>query len=197
MKAFIHPAELSLSKAVADIEAHFALVGYARYLKVLELIAAEAGGNDGRHAVTLSWDAWAVSLSGEPDVLTEFFAFCQDHGVFDVEDDGEKATVTCSDLMLNGAEPSPGPRPTEQTLFTDSDQWVEWFIEELAYPPKIARKADNVRMFRRWCASNVTVGEMCAAVQKTIEAGTGLGTPALHGHLQALRAQRLKEASEW
>lgn len=196
MKAFVHPASMSASKAVVDIEAHFALVGYARYLKVLELVADEADGSDARRAVTLSWDAWAASLAGEQDVLAEFFAFCHEHGVFEVEDDGERATVACLDLVLSRTESAPVP-PRDETLFTHHDQWVAWFIDDLSFPPKMANSPDNIRMFRRWCASNVTVGEMSAAVQKTIEAGTGLGAPALHGHLQALRAQRIKEANEW
>ncbi|MCO7217095.1 hypothetical protein [Halomonas sp. OfavH-34-E] len=197
MKAFIHHAELSASKAVADIEAHFALIGYARYLKVLELVAAEAGGDDTRRKVTLSWDAWAASLAGEQEVLAEFFAFCHDHGALSVEDDGERVTVECDGLDLcRGMRAVPEPAG-DQTLFTHHDQWVAWFIDDLSYSPKLANQPDNLRMFRRWCASNVTVGEMTAAVQRTIEAGTGLGTPALHGHLQALRAQRIKEANEW
>lgn len=179
--------------ASAAIEQHFALVGFARYVKALALVASE--GKQGR--VALSWEAWAVALAAQPEALSEFFNYCQEHGVFTVEDDGEQVALGCPALAQVASDEAAPVAKASPLLFTHSDEWVAWFKEEMAYPPKIANRAENVRVFRRWCASNVTVEEMNTAVQLTIKAGTGLGTPALHGHLQALRAQRIKEANEW
>lgn len=179
--------------ASAAVEQHFALVGFARYVKALALIAG--AGDAGR--VSLSWEAWAASLAAQPEVVSEFFNYCQEQGVFTVDDDGEQVALGCPSLVQVASDDPATPAVESPLLFTHSDQWVAWFIEEIAYPTKIANRADNVRMFRRWCASNVTVHEMNTAVQLTIKAGTGLGTSALHGHLQALRAQRIKEANEW
>lgn len=196
MSAFVHSAELSASPAVKAIEANFALVGYARYLKVLEILAGAAEGDDSRRSAAMTWDGWAAALAAQHDALSEFFAFCHEQGAFAVEDDGEQVTVSCDALALYRQAPASPETPGDLTLFTTPEQWAEWFIEDLSYPPKLAHRPENLRMFRRWCASNVTVGEMCAAIQKTIEAGTGLGTAALHGYLQALRAQRIKEANQ-
>lgn len=187
------PCGALASDASATVEQHFALVGFARYVKALALIAN--AGDAGR--VSLSWEAWGASLAAQPEALSEFFNYCQEQGVFTVDDDGEQVTLGCPSLLqVSSREPVTTAVESPQ-LFAHPDEWVTWFIEEMAYPPKIANRADNVRMFRRWCASNVTVHEMNTAVQLTIKAGTGLGTSALHGHLQALRAQRIKEANEW
>lgn len=192
MTPVIPCASLACDAATA-IEQHFSLVGFARYVKVLSLVASAGDGG----GVTLSWEAWAASLAAQPEALSEFFNYCQEQGVFTVEDDGEQVALGCPSLLQEVSSEPAKPSVATPLLFTHPDEWVSWFIEEMAYPPKIANRADNVRMFRRWCASNVTVDEMNTAVQLTIKAGTGLGTPALHGHLQALRAQRIKEANEW
>lgn len=185
------PSHALSSDAATTVEQQFSLVGFARYVKVLALMAS--AGSDGR--VSLSFEAWAAALAAQPEALSVFFNYCQERGVFTIEDDGELMTLSCQALVQ--APEAPAPTVVETPLFTHAEQWAAWFVEEMAYPPAVANRAENQRMFRRWCASNVTVSEMNAAVQLTIKAGTGLGTPALHGHLHALRAQRIKEANEW
>lgn len=187
------PCDALSSDHARAVEQHFALLGFARYVKVLALLASE--GQSGR--VVLSWEAWAALLAAQPEPLSEFFSVCQAQGVFTVEDDGEQVAVECPALVREVPSEATTPDVASPLLFTHAEQWTAWFVEEMAYPPKIANRADNQRMFRRWCASNVTVEEMNTAVQITIKAGTGLGTAALHGHLQALRARRIKEANEW
>ncbi|MEQ5770029.1 hypothetical protein NFH98_20875 [Halomonas sp. H33-56] len=193
MTAFVHAATLSETEAVAAIESHFALVGYARYLKALEVIAAEGEAR----AATLSWDGWAAALAGDQERLAEFFAFCAEWGALTFEDDGERVTVGCPELTLPRDPREVLPPPDEQTLYTTSEQWAAWFEQELSFPPAMAKDPKALRMFRRWCASNVTVGEMNAAVQRAVADNTGMNPAALHRQLQALRRQRLEDATTW
>ena len=189
MSAFVHPAGLAGSDALAPLLSEFALAGYARYMLLLEVLAADAG------AVRMSYDAWAAELSSDDESVREFMAFCEDQGLLAVEDDGECLSV-CSLVMERYDPDQAAPTPTDETLYTTPEQWAAWFVNDLSYPPKVAKDPETLRFFARWCASRVTVGDMGAAVQRSIDQGTGLGVVALHGHLSALRNQRLKEATQ-
>lgn len=193
MTAFVHAADLSSSEAVAAIQSRFALVGYARFVKTLEAIAAEGE----TRAAAMAWDAWEATLAGQQDQLAEFFAFCSELGVLSFEDDGEVVTVGCAELALPRDPSDVPPPPSDQTLYTTAEQWAEWFVLELSFPPVMARDQEALRLFRRWCASNVTVGEMNAAVEASIASGAGPNPKALHGYLQAQRRQRLEDATQW
>ena len=189
MKAFVHPADLSQTEHVAAIEAGFALVGYARYVKVLELLA---GADD--HQVTMDWPGWAAQLAAQHDQAVEFLTFCDARGALVLEEQGEAVTLRCADLVPYSVAP-PTPMPSDDTLFTTPEQWAEWFIADLSYPPSIAHEPEHLRQFARWCASRVTVGDMSEAVQVSIAKAEGLNIAALHRQLSALRKQRLEEAA--
>lgn len=189
MSAFVYPAGLSHSEGVAAVSSAFALAGFARYVLLLEVLAADAG------AVRMSYDAWAAELYSDDEVVREFMAFCQEQGLLAVEDDGECLSVYSP--VLERFDPAQAvPAPTDDTLYTNAEQWAAWFVNDLSYPPKVANDPETLRFFARWCASRVTVGDMGAAVQRSIDQGTGLCVEALHQHLSALRNQRLKEASQ-
>lgn len=189
MSAFIHPARLAQSEGVAAVSRAFALAGYARYVLLLEVLAADDG------PVRMSYDAWAAELHSDDESVREFMAFCAEQELLGVEDDGECLSVYSP--TLERFDPTQAaPTPTDETLYTTPEQWAAWFVSDLSYPPKTANNPDTLRYFARWCASRVTVGDMGAAVQASIDQGTGLGVSALHGHLSALRAKRLKEASQ-
>lgn len=192
MSAFIHAANLSATEVVKKIEAEFALVGYARFIKTLELVAGQ-GSESG--TLTLSWSAWEAALAGDQESLAEFFAFCANAGAFEMEDAGDTVVIRCPTLE----RPASGitSPATDSTLFTEPAQWAEWFIEDLSWPPAMANDPNNLRLFRHWCASNVTVGDMCAAIQVAIKENTGMSAGALHKQLRALRQRRIEEANKW
>ncbi|WP_417788201.1 hypothetical protein [Stutzerimonas xanthomarina] len=188
MNAFVHPAGLAQSARVAAIGEQYGLIGYARYLLVLETLAADPA------PVSLSYEAWGDLMQADDDSAREFLAFYQAQGLLVVEDDGRTLTVHSPDLQR--VDPDAAQAPTDDTLYTHPEQWASWFINDLAYPPKNANSPENRRYFARWCASRVTVGDMSAAVELAIEQGSGVAVAALHQHLQALRNKRLKEAAE-
>lgn len=191
MSAFIHPAGLSRSEPVAAVCEAFALAGYARYVLLLEVLAADD------KPVRMSYDAWAAELSSDDESVREFMAFCDEKGLLAVEDDGECLSVFSPVLQrFDPAQAAPAPTPTDETLYTTAEQWAAWFVNDLSYPPAVANDPETLRYFARWCASRVTVGDMGAAVQRSIDQGTGLGVVALHSHLSALRAKRLQEATQ-
>lgn len=189
MSAFVHPAGLARSEGVAAVAGAFALAGYARYVLLLELLAADDA------PVRMSYDAWAAELSSDDEAVREFMAFCAEQGLLAVEDDGECLSVY-SPVMQRFDPAQAAPTPTDETLYTTAEQWAAWFIDDLNYPTELANSPDSMRFFARWCASRVTVGDMGAAVQRSIDQNTGLGVEALHQHLSALRAKRLQEASQ-
>lgn len=189
MSAFIHPAGLAKTEGVAAVAQAWALAGYARYVLLLEVLAASTG------PVVMSYDAWAAELYSDDEVVREFINFCADQSLLAVEDDGETLSVFSSALeRVTPAQAAPAPG--DETLFTRHEQWAAWFVDDLSYPKKTADSADCGRYFARWCASRVTVGDMSEAVQAAISDGSGVGVSALHKHLQALRAKRIKEANE-
>lgn len=189
MSAFVHDSTFSQSEGVAAVMQEFALAGYARYVLLQEALAAESG------PVAMSADAWAAVLYSDDESVIELLQFCQSQGLLVIEDDGE--TLSVYSPVIERYDPSQIPQaPTNDTLFTRHEQWADWFINDMAYPPKIANNADCRRYFARWCASRVTVGDMCEAVNVATAQGSGVDVVTLHKHLQALRAQRLKEATE-
>lgn len=156
---------------------------------LLEVLAASTG------PVVMSYDAWAAELYSDDEVVREFINFCADQSLLAVEDDGETLSVFSSALeRVTPAQAAPAPG--DETLFTRHEQWAAWFVDDLNYPPDMANSRDSMRYFARWCASRVTVGDMSEAVQAAISDGSGVGVSALHKHLQALRAKRIKEANE-
>ena len=189
MSAFVHPAGLASSDALAPLLSEYALAGYARYMLLLEVLAADD------KPVRMSYDAWAAELSSDDESVREFLAFCAEQALLVVDDDGECLSVYSPTLERFDPDQA-APAPTDETLYTTPEQWAAWFVNDLSYPPKTANDPETLRYFARWCASRVTVGDMGAAVQASIDQGTGLGVSALHGHLSALRAKRLKEASQ-
>ena len=186
MSAFVHPAGLAQSEGVATVAAEYGLIGYARYLLVLEALAATPG------PVAKTYVAWGDLMQADDDSAREFMAFYQAQGLLIVEDDGESLTVHCPTLE----RVDPAQAPTDDTLYHRPEQWAAWFINDLAYPPQVANHPGNLRYFARWCVSRVTVGEMSAAVEAALGQGDAATVTVLHDILQAHRAQRLREAVE-
>jgi len=186
MSAFVHPAGLAHSEGVSAIAAEYGLIGYARYLLVLETLAAATG------PVRKTYVEWGDLMEADDDSAREFMAFYQEQGLVIVEDDGEALTVHCPTLE----RVDPAQAPTDDTLYHCAEQWAGWFINDLAYPPHVANHPDNLRYFARWCVSRVTVGEMSAAVDAALSQGSAPTVIDLHDHLQAHRAKKLKEAVE-
>ncbi|MNO06813.1 hypothetical protein D3C81_2287580 [compost metagenome] len=61
-------------------------------------------------------------------------------------------------------------------------------------PRQVTSDPYTQQLFRRWCASNVTVTEMLQACELASQAPPDLSPTALHRHLQTVRRLRLEQA---
>lgn len=86
------------------------------------------------------------------------------------------------------------PTAVDPQLFNKACQWAAWCVAELGMPPDLTKDPYTQQLFRRWCASNVTVLEMHDAVQAAIAKQSSLSPSALHDELQLIRRQRLEKA---
>ena len=79
-------------------------------------------------------------------------------------------------------------------LFTAADQWVFWCETELNMRREVTGDPNNQGLFRRWCASNVTVTEMLQACEEAAPTNPQLTPSVLHAQLQTVRRARLEKA---
>ncbi len=187
---FKHMASLSESPFVLNLEAEFGLVGFARYVKVMEQ-CAKAGTNQIAH----SWLEWEQVLSGKREALGAFFDFCHRHGGLVVESGDDAVTVEVVDLSLSGTPGNPPHVFPPNTLFTFSDQWANWLVEAANLSQRMINAKGSDRVFRRWLASNVSVGEVLDVLETAKEqdqAVESLG--ALHELIAKYRKRKLQDA---
>jgi len=188
MPALNLPANFSASAIVVRVEKRYGLAGYARLVKLIELLGVNdraAGG-----VVPLSMSDWLDALQASPDELHEFLGFLSKAGWLNYSvghDPGAPLVVEfhAADDFLPDAAP---------ILFTDPAQWVFWCETELNMPPRVSGDPYSQGLFRRWCASNVTVTEMQLACEAATKGQPDLSPSALHRHLQAVRLARLEQA---
>lgn len=171
--------------AAASVERSFGLDGYARMVKLLELLAGydpEAAG-----VLKMTTAAWCEWLSASPGELRQLLDHLSRTGWLTCNHDDGSITVD----LLKADDYLPGPAPV---LFADPGQWVFWCETELNMPRHVTGDPHVLQLFRRWCASNVTVTEMLQAVELASHGQPDLSPTSLHRHLQAVRRQRLDQA---
>jgi len=86
-------------------------------------------------------------------------------------------------------------KPAHLTLMPNAAAWAAWCESELAMPGWLQSDPHTQALFRRWCASHVTVGEATEAVLLATAAGD-LSPATLHHHLASLRKQALHKANQ-
>lgn len=187
---FKHMADLSAVPFVQNLESEFGLVGFARYVKVMEQ-CTKAGTRQACH----SWLEWEQVLSGKRETLGPFFDFCHRHGglVVDMNDERVKAAVV--NLSLSDGVSVPSQIFPPNTLFTLIEQWANWLVEAANLPQQMVNVKGSDRVFRRWLASNVSVGEVLDVLKTAKEqdqAVESLG--ALHELIAKYRKRKLQDA---
>lgn len=179
------PAGLSAAGPAASLERAFGLPGYARLVKLLELLAGHEHAAAG--VLTMTAAAWCEWLSASPGELRQFLEHLGRSGWLRYSQDDGSITVD----LLKADDFLPGPAIV---LFTDPAQWVFWCETELNMPRHVSSDPYTQQLFRRWCASNVTVTEMLQASELAMQGQPDLSPAALHRHLQAVRGLRLEQA---
>ena len=79
-------------------------------------------------------------------------------------------------------------------LLTHAGQWSFWCETELNMRRELVADPNSQALFRRWCASNVTVTEMLQACEEAAPAHPVLTPNILHAQLQLVRRARLERA---
>ena len=107
-------------------------------------------------------------------------------------------------LTMEQAEEPGAPLRVTLTTFAEflpplelpkiADQWRQWFEAELSMPPLLGKDPYTQDLFRRWCATNVTIAEMEQAIDLARNANTGPSPAALHEFLKTVRNTKIERA---
>jgi len=184
------PADFSALPVVLKVEQKFGIAGYARMIKLLELLAVSPVRHTG--VIELSESDWQEALQLGPALLSPFLSYLSRADWLSVEQSVEQGSllrVTVIDFFpFLPAADAPG-------LFTTPEQWCAWCAHELGMPPAVGTDPQSTRMFRRWCATNVTVVEVEAAIELAVRASEPPVLVNLHKHLKTVRTTKIEQAS--
>jgi hypothetical protein len=180
--------DFSAQPVARKVEQRFGLAGFARVVKILELLACSPDAVAGIVAMPAS--DWLDAMQCGRHELDEFLRFLQAAGWLSAEqaEPGVPLVVTVTNaaaFLPDAADPQ---------LFTRSEQWRDWCSVELTFPAWLLDEPATARLFRIWCAVNVTTAEMQAAVNAAIDAKASLSPTALHEQINIIRRARLARA---
>lgn len=180
------PPNFSALPIVLKVEQRFGLGGFAHLVKLLELFAVSPSRDAG--LIELSVSDWHEALQTGPAGLPVFLAYLEAAGWLTQEQDAEPGAplrVTLSDFAAF--------LPVLELPRVAND-WRLWFTAELSMPDAHAKDPYTQALFRRWCATNVTLEEMNAAVELAIQAGAAPTPSNLHNFLMTVRKDKLERA---
>jgi hypothetical protein len=188
------PAGLSALVIVRKVEQRFGMIGLARLIRLVELVA-DASTVPAPGSAVVAWGDALQALGCAQDAAVEFLTYCEHaqvlerstgEGMLQLTLRGELAAMLV-DAPAEAAQAAP-------VLFTREQQLADWFMADLNCPPYLANDPGSRSLFRRWIATNVTVEEIEAAVQMAIEAREPPSPAALHDHLRAVRNAKIERA---
>lgn len=193
MRGFTVPAGLSGLVISKKLEQRFGLLGFARMLKLVELVADMTEPGEPPTAV-VAWGDFLLTLGCSQQDAGDFLAYCDHARVLDRgEDDGRLKLTLLGDLAGMLKQSSAGSQVGPE-LYAKPEQWKAWFMADLNCPPYLANDPYTQQLYRRWCATNVTVEEMQAAVELAIKAGEAPMPASLHDHLKTVRNSKIERA---
>lgn len=197
MRGFRVPAGLSGLVISRKLEQRFGLLGFARMVKLVELVA-ELSDDDSPASAVVAWGDFMIAVGCNHEAAGEFLAYCEQARVIDrANEDGRLRLSLVGELAdMVISEAPPPPVPAGPVLFTTEKQWTAWFIAELNCPPYLANDPTTRQLFRRWCATNVTIDEVEAAVELAIKASEAPTPAALHDHLKTVRNTKIERARQ-
>ena len=98
IKWFKHYADASDDEFVAELEEIFGLAGYARWFKMLEIIAKQMDKSD-RCSVSYSWVKWQALLKGKRNKLETFLVHCENKLKINLKQTENILEIKCSNLL--------------------------------------------------------------------------------------------------
>jgi len=197
MRGFRVPPGLSDLVISRKLEQRFGLSGFARLIKMVELVAA-LSSTDAPTTAVVAWGDFMIAIGCNNESAGDFLAYCEQARVIERStDDGRLRITLIGELGVMVASEAPPPAlPVGPVLFTADKQWTGWFISELNCPPYLANDPLTRQLFRRWCATNVTLDEVQAAVELAIKASEAPMPAVLHDHLKTVRNTKIERARQ-
>ncbi len=98
MKWFKHMSDSSDDSFIEDLEEIFGLEGYARWWKLLEVIAKKMDKTNDCSA-SHTWVKWQSLLKGKKNKLILFLEHCQNEHKIKLEQNGNILKITCPKLL--------------------------------------------------------------------------------------------------
>lgn len=98
MKWFKHYSDASEDEFIAELEDEFGLEGYARWWKLLEVIAKQMDETDRCYA-EYSWQNWQRFLKAKRNKLETFLEHSQNKRKIKLEQTGNKLRIICPKLL--------------------------------------------------------------------------------------------------
>lgn len=186
MLAINLPADFSARPVALKVEQRFGLAGFARLIKLLELFAASPLREVG--VIELPVSDWADAFQSGPLNVSVLLDYLSKDGWLSQEQTDEpgaplRVTLTHFTEFLPALD-----------MPKTAEQWCAWFTSELSMPSQHGKDPDNQALFRRWCATNVTIEEMNAAIELAVKAGRGFAPACLHSLLMTVRKEKLELA---
>ncbi len=99
MKWFKHFSDASNDEFISDLEDEFGLVGYARWWKLIEAIAAQMEAGNSKCSASYSEKKWCRKLQCKPKVLARFLECTNNAGKTKVKQNGNIIEISCSKLL--------------------------------------------------------------------------------------------------
>ena len=180
------PPDFSALPIVLKVEQRFGAAGFARLVKLLEQFAGSPSRDVG--LIELAASDWRDALQVGPLELNVFLSYLAADGFLLLEQGAEPGAplrVTLTDFSAF-LQPLQLPRV--------ANDWRLWFAAELSMSEVHGKDPYNQSLFRRWCATNVTIAEMNAAIELAVKDGTGLTPANLHTLLMTVRKDKLEAA---
>lgn len=186
MSALSLPGGFSTLPIVLKVEQRFGLAGYARLIKILEQFAASPTRSVG--VVELAGSDWREALQVGPLELSVFLTYLAADGFLSLDQPPEPNSplrVTLADFNAF-LPPLQLPRV--------ANEWRLWFAAEAGMPEDQGKDPYIQSLFRRWCATNVTIDEMKAAIELASQEGADMSPATLHTYLMTVRKDKLEVA---
>jgi hypothetical protein len=169
MKWFKHHSDASSDEFISDLEDRFGLLGYARWWKLLEVIAAQMDETD-KCSLEYSWKKWGKFLKTNQNILKTFLKHCENNSKIILTEVEGKVKIEIPKLLEIRDNHTKNKQATNKPLASDLALEVEvdkdkevdkevdikhkvrdvWFDEDWAsYPRKGGSKAKAKKCYMK------------------------------------------------
>jgi len=127
MRGIWVPAGLSGLVIARKLEQRFGLLGFARMVKLVELVA-ELSAPDAAPSVVVAWGDFILALGCNQEAAGEFLTYCEHARVLDRGDEEGRLRLTLlgelAGLLATPAAAALPAGPVGPVLFTTDKQWT-------------------------------------------------------------------------